>query len=122
RSWGLGERQLLRIHPGEKDFDRGAEPRFAGHANHSTVLLDDPVDNREAQPGPGPRRLRGEEWLEYMRQGISVHPATRVAYGEHDVAARPHRPSPGGPADLPLARLDGEGAAGEHDVARVQRQ
>src|SRR3989475_5563117 len=62
RSSSTTRTRVSGIAGGQRDRERGPEARRAAHVDLAAVLLHDPVDEREAEPGaPG---LGGEERLE----------------------------------------------------------
>src|SRR5438552_18866249 len=85
---------------GKVQRDRRAEAWRAAHVDLAAVLLDDPVDERESEPGP--LRLRGEERLEDV--GQVVGPDALAVVGDRNLQ----------PVDHDL------GADAEHDAYRLR--
>ena len=122
RAGGVGRDLGLDLEPRDEDLDRSSLLRLTGDPNHAAVLFDYSIDNGEAEAGAARGQPGGEERIEDMRQRVAIHPRTGVAHREDEVPPGFHRPAPGRSADLPLACLDGQAAAGRHGVPRVQHQ
>src|SRR5690606_39338727 len=76
-----------RVDPRQVDLEGRPLPRLAVDPDVAATLLHDPVDGAEAEPGPLPLLLRGEERLEDSLPRALVHPGTGVADDEDDVGA-----------------------------------
>src|SRR2546430_10759197 len=63
----------------EVDAEAGALPRRRVHFDAGAVLLHQSIDRREAQAGPPPRRLGGEERLEHPPPRLLVPADAGVA-------------------------------------------
>ena len=93
-------------------------------ADDATVLRDDAVYRREAQPGTLADGLGREEGLEDVRERLAVHPDAAVAHGQEDVVAHPEADVLAAVAlvDPHVRRLDGQLPAHGHRVAGVDHQ
>ena len=118
---GDGHRLLGRR---QKDAERRAFPRLADHVDVPLVLLDDAVDDGQAQAGALAEFLGGEERLEDARLHFAAHAAASVGHGQQHVAAGLDvgRQVVGVRVQDDVAGLDGELAAARHGVAGVDRQ
>ena len=84
---------LLAVDEREVERDRGPHARRAGDVDEALVLLDDAVDDGEAQAGA--RGLLGallrEERFEHLAKLVRLDAAAVVGDGQRRVAARPER-------------------------------
>jgi hypothetical protein len=102
------------------DLKGSATALLAGHGDRPAVLLDDAIDDGEAEASPLPHLLRREERLEDPRQHRRIHP--RAGAGDGEQRTGPERdPVRAGESVVGFAQggLDGEPAALLHRVARV---
>ena len=93
------------------------EPGRAPHVDLAAVLLDDPVDERESEPGPF--RLGGEEGLEDVGDVGGGDPVAGVAHRDLERLAA----NGGGDAQLAALRhgLDGVQAEIPEDLPELLR-
>ncbi len=105
---GRDDRQRL-LGTGEQHAERRAAAELALDLEVAAALLDDPVDGREAEPGPL-RPLRREERLDSAGAGVRIHPDAAVPHGQGDERAvgRGH-----------VRGLDRQRAAARHRVPGV---
>src|SRR3989442_7783665 len=89
RSSSTTRTRVSGIAGGQRDRERGPEARRAAHVDLAAVLLHDPVDEREAEPGaPG---LGGEERLEDLREAVPCDPVPAVGHPHLQLLARCRR-------------------------------
>src|SRR5260370_1187874 len=108
RSSSATRTRVSGIARGQGDRERRAEAGRAAHVDVATVLLHDPVHERE--PEAGALRLGGEEGLEQVREVAGGDAAAGVAHAELQEPARRR-----GGADAQLAALG-------HGVDRVEAE
>ena len=98
--------------------------RPARDVDAAAVLLDDAVDDREAEPGAPAKLLGGEEGLEDLLERLLVHPDPRVGERERRGDPRPLGADPGGrvPVERRDARRDPDRPAPRQRVAGVRRE
>ncbi len=77
----------------EKDSEDGATAGLAVDFDPSVMILDDPVADREAEPGATPRRLGGEERLEDLAQIRTGNPHAGVLDLDHHLIRPPAAPA-----------------------------
>lgn len=106
------------------DHERRAGAELTVHGNVAATLLDDPIDDRQAQPRALALSLSGEKGLKYASLGGGIHPDPGVTDRQHDVRARA---SAGMLADVGLVQLDIRSDDGQcptlrHGVPRIDDQ
>ena len=103
-----------RLGTGQIHAEGRAGADLARSLDRAAVLLDDPVDRREAEARSLAGALGGEERLEHLRPRLGRHPVPRVGHG--DPQARPG-------LDVQLLGLVGgeldAGRQGDHARART---
>ena len=78
----------LRVCGGKENFKSGAATGTAGNVNVTAALLDDPVDGRQAQPGPAIFRFGRKEGLEHTRARFCIHSDAGITNDQADIIAR----------------------------------
>jgi hypothetical protein len=59
-----------------------AMPDVTVHCNIAVMLLDDPVDRRQAEPGSIAKAFGRKKWIEDMALGVTTHSTTGVFDGK----------------------------------------
>ena len=85
----------------------------------AAAFAHDPVNGRQAEPGPLAVVLGGEERLEDLLHGVFAHAATGVADGDNHVGAGLNLAILGGDilAQMQVERLDRQAAPVGHGIA-----
>src|SRR5581483_11682131 len=73
------------------DLEGRSHADLARHRDVAATLLDDAIDGGEAETGPLPALLRGEERLEDALAGRFIHSAAGVGHPQQDGGARDFR-------------------------------
>ena len=95
----------------------------ASQRDRAAGLAHDPVHHREAEPRTLSRSLRREEGLEGAVARRLVHPDAGILDVDRDVRSGDHVEHRGGAeVERLLVGANGEGAAAQHRIARVDRQ
>ena len=106
------------------DLEGCTLPRLAIGADVAAILLHDSVHRRQPEPGSFPGFFGGEKRFKDARHGFFIHPATRVAETQNDIAAGVEMEMLQGVGFIQVGvrRPDRHLAPLQHGVARVDRQ
>jgi len=91
-------------------FENGADPEFAVDIDVTVMLFENPVCDRQTQPGPFAHLFCREKRIEDFVAGFLIHAGAGVGYRDECVVPLPRE---GVVLDVQLVKIAGAGCDGE---------